>query len=286
MLLKMVLLVFLVSTHYIFTHSTIFMHLLFSFTADLIINMDETGVRIVPAKETTMAKRGSRQVQVIGLDDKRQITAVMACSMSGDLLPLQVVYGGKTDKCHPRFDFPDDFHITHSVNHWSNQTTTEQWIENILVPYLDRKREELELAPEHPALCILDLFAAHRVEPIVAAFARHHIKVVFVPGGCTGELQPLDLSCNDPFKEILSQHFSDWYASRITSAPDDNTPIKVDMRLTAIKPTHAEWLVSSWRTLRENKAAIIRGWHQAGIISATSAAPNSEEEENVIDIII
>jgi hypothetical protein len=177
--------------------------------------------------------------------------------------------------------FPEEFHITHSV-----QDTTEQWIDHVLAPYIARKKDKLQLPPDQPALCILHLFAAHRVEGVLTAFNKNKIRVAFVPGGCTGELQPLDLSCNDPFKETLAQQFSDWYASRITDAPDDGTPIKVDMRLTAIKPTHADWLVKAWRELRENRAAITRGWHQAGIVAAVTAEEEIDDEPAPIDIII
>ena len=42
-------------------------------------------------------KGGSKRVKVIGLDDYRKITAVFAGSLSGDFLPIQMVYKGKTN---------------------------------------------------------------------------------------------------------------------------------------------------------------------------------------------
>ena len=63
-----------------------------------------------------MAKEGSKGVEICGIDDKRQITAVFGCSMAGDFLPVQLVYLGKTNKCHPSFQYPSDWDITHSYN--------------------------------------------------------------------------------------------------------------------------------------------------------------------------
>ena len=57
----------------------------------LIINWDQTGMHYVPVSSWTMAKERSKRVEICGVDDKRQITAVFACSMTGDFLPMQLV---------------------------------------------------------------------------------------------------------------------------------------------------------------------------------------------------
>ncbi len=49
---------------------------------DLIINWDHTGL---PVSNWTMAEEGSKRVEIVGLDDKRQKMAVFGCSMGGDL---------------------------------------------------------------------------------------------------------------------------------------------------------------------------------------------------------
>jgi len=39
-----------------------------------------------------MAKQGSKRVEIIGKDEKQQIMAVLGGTMSGDFLPVQLVY--------------------------------------------------------------------------------------------------------------------------------------------------------------------------------------------------
>ena len=56
----------------------------------LIIKWDRIGINYVPVSEWSMAKAGSKRVEVTGLKDKRQITAVFAGSRSGDFLPVQL----------------------------------------------------------------------------------------------------------------------------------------------------------------------------------------------------
>ena len=57
---------------------------------DLIINVDQTNVYIVPVGDFTLEEKGSKQVPIIGLEDKRQITVLLGCTMSGYFLPLKL----------------------------------------------------------------------------------------------------------------------------------------------------------------------------------------------------
>ena len=62
--------------------------------------------------------------------------------MSGHFLPVQLIYQGTTPTCHPNsVPFPDDWHITHTANHWANEQTTMENMEKIIIPYVIQKRE-------------------------------------------------------------------------------------------------------------------------------------------------
>ena len=122
---------------------------------DLIINFDQTGLNYVPVTSWTMEEAGARRVEVVAKDDKRQLTAVFAGSLSGNFLLPQLIYEGKTERCHPQFRFPAGWHITNSVNHWSNEDTMREYVEMIIIPYVDEKRKDLKLAHDYPALVIL-----------------------------------------------------------------------------------------------------------------------------------
>ena len=55
---------------------------------ELILNWDQTGLHVVPGSKWTMEKQGSNRVEIAGMDDKRQITAVICGSLTGKLLPF------------------------------------------------------------------------------------------------------------------------------------------------------------------------------------------------------
>ncbi len=62
---------------------------------DLIFNWDQTALNIVPGSVWTLEKQGTKRVEIAGMDDKRQVTAVICGT-------FQVIYTGTTPKCLPK----------------------------------------------------------------------------------------------------------------------------------------------------------------------------------------
>lgn len=115
-----------------------------------------------------MEERGAKQVKLVGRGDKRQITTLLASTLSGVLLPPRHIYAGKTDQCHPKVQFPGSWDITRSESHLSNDTTMIQYPEKIIIPYVKALREGLELARvNQQALAIFDVLKAHRNEVLL-----------------------------------------------------------------------------------------------------------------------
>ena len=232
---------------------------------DLVINWDQTGMHYVPVSSWTVAKEGSKRVEICGMDDKRQITAVFGCTMVGEFLPVQLVYKGKTDKCHPSFQFPSDWNITHSPNHWSNEDTMKDYIVNILVPYVTKKREDLRLPCDHHALVIYDKFKGQCTPAILQLLEENNVDVVFVPANCTDRLQPLDVSVNKAAKDFMRDQFQRWYADQIQQQVHDNVKTPVDLRLSIVKPLSARWFVQLSDYLKAHPDIIKNGFKGAGI---------------------
>ena len=82
--------------------------------------------------KSTVVKHGDKSVSIVkGLSDKH-ITLTFVITLAGEFLPLQIIYGGKTDRCHPK-RFPSGFCIL------------MRKIDAIIVPYIINKRSELNL---------------------------------------------------------------------------------------------------------------------------------------------
>ena len=176
---------------------------------ELIINWDHTALKLVPSSNWTMEKKGIKRIEIVAINDKRQITCVLACTMSGHFLPVQLIYQGTTPKCHPNsVTFPDDWHITHTANHWANEQTTIEYNEKIILPHVTQKRKHLNLDDSHSALVIFDVFKGQCTDNVFKLLEENNIEVVIVPSNCTNRLQPLDLTVNKSVKTFYAKQFS------------------------------------------------------------------------------
>ena len=82
----------------------------------LVINIDQAPLRFYLTPTHILTKKGEASVPITNSSDYRQITGAFGISMAGEFLPIQLIYQGKTNKCHPNYNFPNDFHITHTPN--------------------------------------------------------------------------------------------------------------------------------------------------------------------------
>jgi hypothetical protein len=146
---------------------------------ELIINWDQTGAKYVLTSAWTLAEEGSRQVDVIGKEDKREMTLLLSCTMTGFLLPPHLIYCGKTNKCHPNITFPPGWDIHHSENHWSTEATMLHFIDYVLVPYVQSTKQELGLDKDHFSLALFDVFAAHRCKSVLEALEKPHQMLLY-----------------------------------------------------------------------------------------------------------
>jgi len=65
----------------------------------LIVNSDQGGIAVVGLRGATWALRGVKAVPLEGGNDKRQVTIVLASDARGEMVPLQVVVEGKSNRC-------------------------------------------------------------------------------------------------------------------------------------------------------------------------------------------
>ena len=174
---------------------------------EMILNWDQTAIKYIPVSNWTMATEGSKRIELIGQDDNRQITATFAGTLTGNFLPIQLVYEGKTARCHPLIDFPKGWHITHTTNHWCNEDTMIDYIKLVIIPYMNETRKKLTLSPSHTGLVILDEFRGQTTQKVLTLLEEHHLMYVIVPPNCTDRLQPLDVGVNRAAKHFIRGKF-------------------------------------------------------------------------------
>ena len=146
-----------------------------------------------------------------------------------------------------------------------------QYIDKILLPYIKRKREELQLECNYPALVIFDNFSGQNTEQVLKHLQDNCVHFIQVPANCMDRLQPLDISVNKAAKDFLRRQFQSWYADKICkqlqTEPAGHGKNPVDLRLSVVKPLSAHWMIKMFDYLKTRPDTILSGFRNVGIFS-------------------
>ena len=210
---------------------------------------------------------------IAGSADKRSITATFSITLAGDFLHIQLIYGGKTDKSIPRYQFPDGFSLSVNEKHFSNTNESIKLLKEIIVPYVKKERSSLGLESEQKALVIMDVFTGQMTTDVSNIFAENNILVTNVPPNMTRYYQPLDLTVNGSAKRFMAKKFNGWYSDQITQQLESGKALEevdVKLRLSTLKPLHAGWIVDFYNyiTSADGEKVTNNGWDAAGIADA------------------
>ena len=89
------------------------------FLKSMVLNLDQTPVKDIPYGKTTLAKQNMSSVPVSSVSDKWMITATFTIALDGTFLPIQLIYGCKTQKIIPR-----EFSLSSNLKHYNSEEET------------------------------------------------------------------------------------------------------------------------------------------------------------------
>ena len=246
-----------------------------SIPLSLVLNLDQTPSKYIPVFNKMLAPKGSKTVLIKGSTDKRMITATFTIILDGSFLPIQLAYGGKTKKSLPRVKFPSSFSLSVNPKHYSNEQESIKVLNEIIIPYVTKERERLELKNDQAALLIMDVFKGQMTSPVLKVLSDNNILLQSVPANFTYLFQPLDVQGgpNGFVKRLMKKKFTDWYAEQITKAMDEGQELEsidIPLKLSIVKLLHAKWLIDMYNemTSAEGRHVCLKGWQIAGIKEA------------------
>lgn len=258
----------------LYTESVCIISMIFSFIF--------IGIYLVPVSSWTMDRAGSKRASITGINDRKQITAVFCANAIGEFFPIQLIYAGKTNRCHPKFSFPRDWSITNTENNWSIEMTMKVYLKDIIILFVKKTRINLGVAPTQPTLAIFDHFKGQRTKSITDTSERNNIHSVLVPASCTDKLQPMDVSVNRAAKAFLEHQFQDWCANQVLMnmrAEEELMP--VNFSSAKMKHLGAMWLVQMlFDHLTNNPHLIVNEFINTGISGSISDAITTRHEEH------
>jgi hypothetical protein len=177
--------------------------------AAMVLNMDETPVSLLDVPITAVVATGSKQAAKVRTPAKvpTNLTTFPTISAAGDKLPLCAVFRGKTPRCLRKIQVGASADVKkvllyYSERGWMNEGVMVLYLRDVLLPYTRCR----------PAALIVDCFQAHWTPAIREAAAAMNLQLIQVPGGCTSELQPLDVNFNGP---LLMKRKQIWAARKL-----------------------------------------------------------------------
>ncbi|KAL3677747.1 hypothetical protein R1sor_020703 [Riccia sorocarpa] len=262
----------------------------FNIPHELVINFDQTGLQLVPVgREKTYTMKGSREVAVTGKDDKRQVTLVPAMTATGELLPFQIIFTGRSSRSLPTGQWANilkwhGWHLTFTDNHWASLATCQHWVQKILKPWYDKCCYRLNRAEgRQRMLLLLDAWSVHRSEYFRSWMQREFpfIHLVYVPAGCTAKLQPCDVILQRPLKAGFQREYAAWAVKSLTQQmsmgemPRDD---RSDLSIHLLRNNACEFLWKVHKQLSENREMLMRGWGEKGAHLLRAFIPEFQSE--------
>jgi hypothetical protein len=237
---------------------------------ELNANFDQLQIRYVSGSDDSWAKRGDKQVSVVGTEDKRSITTMTGCTQAGDALPLQVIYQGYSERSLPSEGVPgyDEamqlgfrFVYSKTKTYWSTQATMRDYIDNILVPYFQKKKEELGLPPEQKSMFTMDCWSVHKSSEFRTWLRENHpnIKYHYVPACLTGKMQPCDLALQRILKLAVKRaSHEDMAAETIDHLRAGGKPsqLVLSTSIPVLRNRTPRWLVEGYKAI--NKPEMVK----------------------------
>ena len=123
----------------------------------LIMNFDQIPLKYSPVSNN-LSKKGSKHVPIAGIVFKKSITATFDVTYSNTFLPVQLIYKGKKRINFSRVIFPPSFWLSDNMKHFSTTQESVNLLDEIIIPYVEKERDRLNLVEKQPAILIIMFF--------------------------------------------------------------------------------------------------------------------------------
>ena len=129
-------------------------------------------------------------------------TVALCASESGEKLPAYIIFkerGGQLGPCvKAALVVPNNVHVSASLNGWMTCEELHHWIRGVWKDSSERR------------LLTLDHYRPHMGADTQSLAESLHTDLCYVPAGCTGTAQPMDMSINAPFKKNFQEEWIKW----------------------------------------------------------------------------
>jgi hypothetical protein len=216
------------------------------------VNTDQTQLVYQQGSSSTWTQRGAKQVATVGQEEKRAFTLVPSILASGKLLAMQSVFGGKTASKRYREAIKLGYCMVPSTTstYWSNHSTMHQLVDEVIAQYFKAVKTELGLPTTQVSIWKIDCWSVHKSREFLSWMKKNYpnIIVLFVPGGCTGVWQPLNVGIQRLLKLSIKHSAHRDIVDEALSQIQAGTPpseIKMNTTIGVLRNRSVGWIVQA-----------------------------------------
>lgn len=214
------------------------------------INMDQVPCYMDMSTGKTSHRKGEKNVEVKSTTGtKLRFTAMPVIMSDGGKGPLYLIFKSKLKTIQNNYN--DHLIIRNNTNGWIKEDLLLDWLERVIV--------NLKVAKNFLLALVIDQCKVHLKETVKKYLDVNNISYFYIPSGCTGMLQPLDVCINKPWKDRLRKYFDDWF--KAYGSTDEN-----QTKCGYLKPPSfndvCKWALNSWNDI--DSALIVKSFQYCG----------------------
>jgi DDE superfamily endonuclease len=174
------------------------------YTADLVVNIDETNIEFDMTGTMTLAPEGAQTVSIRTSGSSSRCTVLLGVTLSGIKLPPFIIFkGSATGRLYREWtcagtQYPNTSKYAVQAKAWIDSPTMLEWIDKVWAPFCDGKP---------PTYLLMDECTVHKTASVKTALEDLSTEVDFIVKGYTSKLQVLDVGVNKPFKHYMRESY-------------------------------------------------------------------------------
>ena len=111
---------------------------------------------------------------------------------------------------------------------------------------------------------------AQHIDGVNVLLKKKNTELVNVPPGCTSWVQPLNVSFNKPFKDVVRQQFKKHLEENLQRYGEGK--ISVFQRRVLV----TKWVNKAWTEAGSNRDMVVRSFKKCGIYSSLNGSENGQ----------
>jgi len=226
-----------------------------------IVNIDETVIYFENPATQTIDINGKKEVIIDsnGNENKRISVLLSICGDGTKIAPFCIFDGENEKRLEKELNNLEIIknQKLYAVYHkyaWCDSDIFQRWYEEVYLKY-----EKFQVKKN--CLLILDKSPSHYNKKIIDLFEQNKTSYIYIPGGLTRYLQPLDISVNKTFKESINREYALNKTINNINLNKINNKKPIEIRKEIISIINHIW----WETNDITSDGIINGFKKGGI---------------------